>query len=186
MTNTGNSSNITYASVHIDVIYGKSIVGAWEPQWKITYPWIMVIYELRIKAQHQQVMYPTTLHTQYPAATNISMRNISKNVLIYVNTRSNCWRRAEQINHWNKEQWLLYYFPLYSLKHELQWSNTLNKFLPTIKHSVSPLQRQPVRSVYGYNYCLVCNSQEKYAWINFRQFNVWGCEICSYHCAVLG
>jgi hypothetical protein len=52
MTNTGNGSNITYASVYIDVIYGKSIVGAWEPQWKIASPWIVVIYELCTKAQY--------------------------------------------------------------------------------------------------------------------------------------
>lgn len=147
MTNMGNRSNITYASVHTDVIYGKSIVGVWQPQWKITYPWIVVIYELCIKEQYQQVMYPTTLHIQYPRATNISMWNISKNVLIYVNTWSQCWRRAEQINHSNKEQWLLYYyttscFTLWSMNYN---EVTLNKFLPTIKHSVSPLQRQPVR-----------------------------------------
>jgi hypothetical protein len=66
MTNTGNRSNITYASVHIDVIYGKSIVGAWEPQWKIIYPWIVVIYELCIKQQYQQVMYPTRCTSSTP------------------------------------------------------------------------------------------------------------------------
>jgi hypothetical protein len=81
MTNTGKGSNITYASVYIDVIYGKSIVGAWEPQWKIASPWI-VIYELCTKAQYQQVMCPTALHIQFPTATNISMWNISKNVSI--------------------------------------------------------------------------------------------------------
>jgi hypothetical protein len=82
MTNTGKGSSITYASVYIDVIYGKSIVGAWEPQWKIASPWIVVIYELCIKAQYQQVMCSTSLHNQYLTATNISIWNISKNVSI--------------------------------------------------------------------------------------------------------